>query len=121
MEYLGLILSQGMMAMDPIKVAGVCDWPVPCNVTEIRSFLVFINIYHQFIDDFSHIAQPLNQLTRQNVQWTWEPNCPEETAFNKLKHLITSTPTLVLPDQSKHFDLETDVSAYATRAVLSQL
>ena len=28
-EYLGLILSQGKVAMDPVKVAGVHDWPVP--------------------------------------------------------------------------------------------
>ena len=32
-EYLGLILSQGQVAMDPVKVAGVRDWPVPRNVT----------------------------------------------------------------------------------------
>ena len=39
-EYLGLILSQGQVAMDPVQVAGVHDWPVPHNVTEVRSFLV---------------------------------------------------------------------------------
>ena len=38
-EYLGLILSQGQVAMDPVQVAGVHDWPVPHNVTEVRSFL----------------------------------------------------------------------------------
>jgi transposase InsO family protein len=120
-EYLGLILSQGQVAMDPVKVAGVRDWPVPRNVTEVKSFLGFINFYRRFVDDFSHIAKPLNQLTKQDTQWSWEANGPEQAAFNKLKHLITSTPILVLPDQSKHFRLETDASAYATGAVLSQL
>ena len=36
MDYLRLILSQGQVAMDPVKVAGVQDWPVPCNVTEVN-------------------------------------------------------------------------------------
>ena len=41
--------------------------------------------------------------------------------FNKLKHLIISTPILALPDQSKHFCLEINTSAYATGEILSQL
>ena len=44
-EYLGLILSQGQVAMDPVKVSGVQDWLIPRNVTEVKSFLGFINFY----------------------------------------------------------------------------
>ena len=121
MEYLGLILSQGQVAMDPVKVAGVRDWPVPQNITEVKSFLGFINFYRRFIADFSHVAKPLNHLTKQDTEWSWKPDGPEQAAFDQLKHLITSTPILVLPDQGKRFRLETDASAYATGAVLSQL
>jgi hypothetical protein len=28
-EYLGLIISEGQAEMDPVKVAGVADWPKP--------------------------------------------------------------------------------------------
>jgi len=38
-----------------------------------------------------------------------------------LKHLITSTPILVQPNQDAPFWLETDASGYATGAALSQL
>ena len=69
----------------------------------------------------SHISKPLNNLTKTNTQWSWTPDGPEQAAFDKLKCLITSTPILVLPDQTKHFWLETDASAYAIGAVLSQL
>ena len=120
-EYLGLILSQGHVAMDPVKVAGVCNWPVPWNVTEVKSFLGFINFYHHFVDDFSHIAKPLNLLTKIGSQWSWESNGPEQAAFDELKCLITSTPILVLPDQTKHFHLETDASTYATGTVVGNI
>ena len=120
-EYLGLILSAGKVAMDPVKVAGVHDWPIPCNVTEVRSFLGFINFYRRLLDGFSYIEKPLNNLTKANTQWSWTPDGLEQAAFDELKCLITSTPILVLPDQPKHFRLETDASAYATGAVLSQL
>src|SRR3979490_1147303 len=73
------------------------------------------------MDGFSHIGKPLNNLTKANTQWSWTSDGLEQGAFDELKCLITSTPILVLPDQTKHFCLETDASAYATGAVLSQL
>src|SRR5882724_5171447 len=68
-EYLGLILSEGHMEMDPVKVAGVQDWPTPRNVTEVQSFVRFINFYRHFVQDFSHVAKPLHQLTKKGEEW----------------------------------------------------
>jgi hypothetical protein len=31
--------------MDPVKVAGVADWPAPMNKKEVQSFLGFTNFY----------------------------------------------------------------------------
>src|SRR5882724_3467000 len=35
-KYLSLILSEGHVEMDQVKVTGVRDWPVPRNVTEVQ-------------------------------------------------------------------------------------
>src|SRR5882724_4454178 len=37
-EYLGLMLSEGHVEMDLVKVTGIQDWPVPMNVTKVQSF-----------------------------------------------------------------------------------
>jgi len=37
-EYLGLVVSENKVAMDPVKVAGVCEWPVPENWTDVQAF-----------------------------------------------------------------------------------
>src|SRR5882724_13352830 len=58
-EYLGLILSEGRVEMDPVKVAGLCDWLTPRNVTKFQSFIGFVDFYRRFIQDFLHIAKPL--------------------------------------------------------------
>ena len=42
-EYLALILLEGHIEMDPIKVAGIHDWPAPRNLTEVQSFVGFVN------------------------------------------------------------------------------
>ena len=62
-EYLGLIISEGQTEMDPVKVAGVVEWPVPKSKKEVHQFLGFINFYWRFIQDFSHHARPLFNLT----------------------------------------------------------
>jgi len=100
-EYLGLILSEGRVEMDPVKVAGVRDCLTPRNITKVQSFIGFINFYWQFIQDFSHIAKPLHQLTKRGEVWKWARY--EWKAFEELKQLITSTPILVQPDQDVQF------------------
>jgi len=62
-EYLRVIISQNSIKMDPVKVAGVTEWPIPSNRKEVQSFLGFTNFYHRFIQGFSHLACPLFDLT----------------------------------------------------------
>jgi hypothetical protein len=36
MEYLGLIIQEGKLSMDPIKLSGIRDWPIPTTVKQVR-------------------------------------------------------------------------------------
>jgi Reverse transcriptase (RNA-dependent DNA polymerase) len=51
-EYLGLVVKEGKLAMDPTKLKGILDWPAPKTVKEVRSFLGFGNFYHHFVKGF---------------------------------------------------------------------
>ena len=44
-EFLRVILKNGTIMMDPIKVSGIKEWKVPTNVTENRAFQGFTNFY----------------------------------------------------------------------------
>jgi hypothetical protein len=55
-EYLGLIISHGQAEMDPVKIAGVAEWPTPDSKKEVQSFLGFTNFYRCFIKGFSDLA-----------------------------------------------------------------
>ena len=37
-DFLGLIVHDGKVLMEPEKTAAICDWPTPMNVKEVRSF-----------------------------------------------------------------------------------
>ena len=62
-EYLRLVILENKVTIDLVKVAGVCEWPVPENQTDVQAFIGFVNFYCCFIQDFSTIAQPLFDLT----------------------------------------------------------
>ena len=82
-DYLGLILEKGVMHMDPIKIQGIANWPTPTSIKQVRSFMGFCNFYRPFIFQFSHIAQPLNQLTKKDTPWEWGPK--QQHAFEMLQ------------------------------------
>jgi len=52
-EYLGLVISENEVSIDPVKVTGVREWPTPKNKTDVQAFLGFVNFYRRFIWDFS--------------------------------------------------------------------
>ena len=81
-EYLGVVVSQDSVKMDPAKVAGVAEWPTPSNKKEVQSFLGFTNFYRRFIEGFSHIARPLFDLTKANSMFKWSSE--EKLAFDTL-------------------------------------
>jgi RNase H-like domain found in reverse transcriptase len=117
-EYLGLIISEGEVRMDPVKVAGVTEWPTPTTKKEVQSFLGFANFYRRFIEGFSHHAKPLFELTKKDRKWFWGEE--QQQVFNEIKDQVTSSPILCFTDDSKLFRIEADSSDFATGAVLSQ-
>ena len=65
--FLGFLVTSSGVCPDPAKVKAVENWPLPSNVTEVRSFLGFANYCRRFIKDFASIAAPLTELTRGSV------------------------------------------------------
>ena len=100
------------------KASGTPAVPLTRNQQEVQAFLGFTNFYCQFIQDFSHHARPLFDLTRKDQKWQWKSS--EASTFQKLKE-VTSTPVLTTPVDDQPFRIEADSSDFATGAVLSQL
>jgi len=117
-EFLGVILQNGTIHMDPAKTQGVADWPRPTNVTEVRSFLGFTGFYRYFIPNYSKIARPLLDLTKKTTIWHWDE--PQKLAFEKLKTLMCQQPVLAQPNYERPFVVHTDASAYGVGAILLQ-
>ena len=117
-EFLGHIVGRSGLRMMEDKVQAVVEWPPPTKATEVRSFLGTIGYYRKFIKNFSAIAAPLTDLTKDTVKFEW--STVHEEAFRKLKSAIAAGPILILPDPNIPFVINTDASGFAVGAVLQQ-
>jgi hypothetical protein len=66
-HYLGHIISEEGIVVDPEKIKSIEGWPTPRNVTEVRSFMGLAGYYKRFIEGFSKIAHPITSLQKKGV------------------------------------------------------
>ena len=111
-NFLGHILSQKGVSLNPEKVEKIRDWPVPTTSKEVHSFIGLASYYRRFIPNFAKWAGSLHTLiipasTKYKVrvgmmkkseipEFVWSKECQE--GFDKLKEALTTAPILAYPD-----------------------
>ena len=117
-EYLGVIVGNRVLRMNPKKLESIKNWAVPNSPTEVRKFLGFTGYYRYFVPNYSQIAWPLLHLTKKTTPWEWTKT--QQLAFDLLKELMCEAPVLIQPNFKNKFFLQVNASAYGVGAVLSQ-
>jgi hypothetical protein len=72
-SFLGHIISEGGIFIDPSKVNVVLSWNTPQNDLDIRSFLGLAGYYRRFIEGFSKISMLLIELLEKGKTSEWTP------------------------------------------------
>ncbi|KAL6475109.1 hypothetical protein MHYP_G00161490 [Metynnis hypsauchen] len=139
-RYLGHIVSQKGVEIDPQKIEALKTWPRPRTLKELRSFLGFSGYYRRFVQDYSKIVKPLTNLTagyppaRKSAQKTktdvkyfhpkepfgerWTTAC--QNAFERIIERLTSSPVLGFANPELPYVLHTDASTTGLGAALYQ-
>ena len=97
--FLGHVISERGVAVDPRKVAAVAEWATPTSCTDVRRFVGLANYYRKFVLRFSALAAPLTALCSPRAQFTWGP--AEQQSFDALKAALTSAPVLRVWDPAR--------------------
>jgi hypothetical protein len=118
-HYLGYIIDQHDVHVDPSKIQIICDWPTPTTLTELWSFLGLANFYHRFMLGFSHIAWALIQINRGGGKEKFAWGRSQQQEFDNLKQCLCSSPIVSLPDLQHLFEIETDALDYVVGVVLT--
>ncbi|KAG2190402.1 hypothetical protein INT47_001388, partial [Mucor saturninus] len=104
------------------KTEAITNWPCPTNVQEVRQFIGLCQFYKAFLPNFASIATPITDLTKGNGhklrQINWTNEC--EQAFQHIKTLMTTAPTLLNPCMTLPWRIECDASDFAAGMVLLQ-
>jgi len=70
-EYLGICLQAGQRCYGPHQTQGIADWPTPAKLKDVRAFLgLQVSIVDSSVN-YSRLARPLNDLTKENLPLAW--------------------------------------------------
>lgn len=119
LEFLGYILSENGLAVNPDKVKAIMEYKRPETVKEVRRLIGAAGWYRRFIPKFSQITAPLTELIKTNCT-TIDWNEQAEESFIELKKRLISTPILAMCDYTKTFTIYCDASDVAGASVLTQ-
>lgn len=128
-EFLGHIISQGRITVDPQKIEAIKNYVLPSTLKQLRSFLGLSGHYRKFVRGYAETSKPLTlYLGEQNgkvgakssSKVKIQLNDDAIKAFNLIKSKMQEQLELFQPDYSKRFELTTDASNFAIGGVLSQ-
>ena len=111
------ITSKGLEA-DPAKIKAVAGMERPEDVPALRRFLGMVNYLNKFIPNLADVLQPLHQLTKKDVPYTW--SSLQENAFLRVKELLCNTPVLAYYNPEEPLLIENDASEHGLGSVLLQ-
>ena len=117
-HFLGHVVNEKGIHVDPAKVEAIKKWESPKTATEIRQFLGLTGYYRRFIGNFSTIAQPLTTLTQKDKKFVWGEK--QEETFQTLKQKLCNAPILALPEGTDNFVVYCDASHQGLGCVLIQ-
>ncbi|CAI7867540.1 unnamed protein product [Closterium sp. NIES-53] len=118
LEFLGHVVSRDGIKIDPAKIKTIQEWKSPTNITELQSFLGFVNYVRRFIPNMAGITGPLTDLLHKDRNFVWGEEA--EAAFQELKNFLVSPPVMRIANPSKPFEVVTDASDFAIGALLLQ-
>jgi hypothetical protein len=106
--FLGYLISEKGTSVLSQRIKAVVEWPELRNVSEVRSFLGLAGYDRKYVKDFSKIAAPLTELTKDKQKWIW--GSEQIRSFLEIKEAMTKTPMLLIPRMDLPFTVTTDAS-----------
>jgi Reverse transcriptase (RNA-dependent DNA polymerase) len=92
-DYLGIVISNGAISINPMKRDGLATWPKQlATIKQVQSTLGVFGYQRPFIRGFADIVKPLTKLMKKDTPFVWTPHCT--AAIQHLKEIVLSDPVL---------------------------
>lgn len=112
-DLLGHLISEAGVSTDPAKLQDIRDQPTPASKKDVRTFLGLTGYYRNFVKDYTRIALPLVEMTKDSapVPFVWTPEA--EDTFQQIIGAFLKSTFLAKYDPNKVTHLITDASTEA--------
>ena len=104
----GFILDSEGFRPDPELVCAISEFPLPKNVTDLRSFFGLCQQIGHFSDRISTALIPLAPLLKSSYAWEW--TATHDEAFLRARELLCAPPCLAFYDPELPTALHVDAS-----------
>ena len=92
--FLGRTVNKSGLGIGQHYINTIEKWPIPTCTKDVERFCGFANYHRNFIQGFANMTTPLYAVTGKNrFHWGEE----QQSAFDKVKLVLTSAPVLTLP------------------------
>ena len=106
-HFLGFVVSQGRVELDPERLAPLTSAPDPDSASKLYSFLGAMSFYAKFVPHFSTLVEPLRQAMKQEpFEWTSHLS----RVVREVKEMVVRSPSLSLFDPGLPTVVTTDAS-----------
>ena len=119
-RYLGCIVGNSTLSMDPRKVDAIYDMAMPTDTTAVRQLVGMAQFYRRWIPAFSSITSPLTDMLKKGIDFATAWGKPQEEAVQTLKAKMTEYPTLRQFDPTKPCIALVDASKTGLGGCLAQ-
>lgn len=116
---LGHLVNSLGISPSPDKVSAIMKIDIPKRLKNVRSFVNMCGFYRKWIYNFSVIANPLNILTRKNVEFRWDKD--QQNAFETLKEKLATAPVLTHLKPDKPLEVRVDACDIGIAGILLQI
>ena len=117
--FLGNVLSQGRIKIDPQRLQGLQDMPQSVNTKQLQSFLGAVNYCKEFLKNAASLVEPLQRLLRKGTPWVWGE--AQQKAMDNIRMQLCNLPELYTFDPGQLTIVTTDASGDGLGATLSQV
>lgn len=107
--YIGYLINENSIRPSDQHIEAVSNYPIPRNIKETHRFVCLASYFRRFIPKFSVITKPLYNSVKKNAVFKFESE--EVEAFERLKRLLYSQPTLSIYFPTLETELHCDASA----------
>lgn len=117
-EFLGVIIDANGISPSPSKLEALRNLEPPKDVAGVRRFLGMVNHIGRFLPNLSQATAPIRALLGEQNAWQWGPL--QETAFNRVKEMLTSDLCIAKYHPGRNTIVSCDASSFGLGTVLLQ-